>query len=63
VSAADQYVLLARIFARQGDSERALEFLARAREAGFRDFGRLSGDPDFATVARDPRFGAVPPRG
>ena len=36
-----------------------LEFLRRAKEAGFRDFARVASDPAFAAVVADPRFKAL----
>jgi predicted esterase len=47
---------LASVAARSGLSARAMEDLQRAVDAGFRDFGRLEGDPDFAALRDEPAF-------
>jgi len=45
-----------------GDPDRAIEWLERAYDAGFRDRGRCFTDADLSALASDPRFAlAVPP--
>jgi Flp pilus assembly protein TadD len=56
LNAARHYHLLAKLVASRGDVERALALLARARDAGFRDFAAVERDPAFAAVVADPRF-------
>ena len=51
-----QSFYLAKLLAANGQKDRALEFLRRAKEAGFRDFDRVQADPDFHVVVADPRF-------
>jgi hypothetical protein len=51
-----QAFYLAKLLAANGQKDRALEFLRRAKEAGFRDFDRVMADPDFRGVVADPRF-------
>jgi tetratricopeptide (TPR) repeat protein len=47
---------LAKLLAAHGQTDQALDFLRRAKEAGFRDFDRVKADPDFRAVVADPRF-------
>jgi len=57
-----QSFYLAKLLAANGQKDRALEFLRRAREAGFRDFDRVKSDPDFRAVVADPGFKELLPR-
>jgi len=57
VDVATQNYYLAKLLALNGETEKAIELLRRAREAGFRDFARVRSDPDFRAVVQDPRFG------
>jgi tetratricopeptide (TPR) repeat protein len=59
VSLARQYYLYAKLLAARGDTEKALEFLAKAHAAGFNDFGKVEHDRDFATLVVDPRYAAL----
>ena len=56
VDVATQNYYLAKLLALNGQNDKAIELLRRAREAGFRDFARVQSDPDFSTVVQDPRF-------
>jgi hypothetical protein len=56
VDAAMQRFYLAKLLAANGHVDAALEFLRRAREAGFADFERVRNDPDFEKVVKDARF-------
>jgi tetratricopeptide (TPR) repeat protein len=56
IDAATQSYYLAKFLARSGQTDSAIEFLRRAKEAGFRDFDRVATDPEFAAVVADPRF-------
>jgi tetratricopeptide (TPR) repeat protein len=56
VDVATQNYYLAKLLALNGQTEKAIELLRRAREAGFRDFSRVQSDPDFKAVVQDPRF-------
>jgi len=47
--------------ARLGEADLALEWLGRATEAGFVDFGRMRTDEDLASVRDDARFRALLP--
>jgi tetratricopeptide (TPR) repeat protein len=47
---------LAKIFAGNGDKERALSLLFRAVEEGFRDLNMIREEPAFAILAEDERF-------
>lgn len=47
---------VAALHARTSEVEEALDWLGRAFEAGFWDFGHLRGDEDFAALRDDPRF-------
>jgi tetratricopeptide (TPR) repeat protein len=59
IDAATQSYYLAKLLAGNGQTESAIEFLRRAKEAGFRDFARVTSDPAFAAVVADPRFKAL----
>lgn len=56
LDAATQNYYLAKLLAQNGQKAEALEMLARARDAGFRDFDRVRADPVFRQVVQDPRF-------
>lgn len=51
-----QRVELAATSAMRGESDQALEWLERAFEAGYRDYGTLERDPIFRPLGGDPRF-------
>jgi tetratricopeptide (TPR) repeat protein len=61
IDAATQSFYLAKLLAANGQTQTAIDFLARAREAGFRDFDRVRKDPDFRAVVADPRFKELAP--
>ena len=56
IDAATQAYYIAKMLAQKGRKDAALEFLRRAKEAGFRDFARVKADPDFRSVVEDPRY-------
>jgi tetratricopeptide (TPR) repeat protein len=56
IDAATQSYYLAKFLAANGQTDSAIEFLRRAKEAGFRDFARVASDPDFKAVVADPRY-------
>jgi tetratricopeptide (TPR) repeat protein len=56
IDSATQSYYLAKLLAANAQTDAAIEFLRRAKEAGFRDFARVRSDPDFRTVVADPRF-------
>jgi tetratricopeptide (TPR) repeat protein len=47
---------LAKIFADQGDTDRAISYLYRAVEEGFKDLAMLKAEPVFMPLAGDERF-------
>jgi Tfp pilus assembly protein PilF len=53
---ATQSYYLAKLLATNGQTDSALEFLRRAKEAGFSDFDRVRSEPAFKAVVADPRF-------
>jgi len=57
-SRAEIYFAYAKICARKGDIEKALEYLTKARQAGFRDRRRIETERDFDVVRDDPRIRA-----
>jgi Flp pilus assembly protein TadD len=54
-----QYYLYAKALAARGETEKALEYLAKAHAAGFNDFGKLEKDHDFVSLIADPRYAAL----
>ena len=48
------YFLLAKSFAQQGDFERCLHYLRKARDEGFTDMTAMKKDPAFAAVLKTP---------
>ena len=61
IDAATQSYYLAKLLAANGQTDAAIEFLRRAKEAGFRDWARVRSDPDFRAVVQDPRFQELAP--
>jgi len=61
IDVATQSFYLAKLLAANGQTDAAIEFLRRAKEAGFRDFARVRSDPDFRAVVADPRFAELAP--
>ena len=59
VSLARQYFLYAKLLAARGETEKALEYLAKAHAAGFNDFGKVEKDQDFVGLVADPRYAAM----
>ena len=51
--------LLARMYAKAGNFDRALEYLRKAMEDGYKDFDAVYKDQEFATLRKDPRFTAL----
>jgi Flp pilus assembly protein TadD len=58
-SVARQYYLFAKLVAARGEVEKALEYLGKAHDAGFKDFGKIENDRDFAGVIGDPRYATL----
>ncbi len=51
--------VIARLYAKQGLTERALQYLRRAMEEGYKDIRLVYKDSDFAELRKDPRFGQL----
>ncbi|MBI4471442.1 MAG: tetratricopeptide repeat protein [Acidobacteria bacterium] len=47
---------LAKVFAGNGDMERAISYLYKAYEEGFKDLAMLKAEPNFAPLVQDERF-------
>jgi tetratricopeptide (TPR) repeat protein len=56
IDVATQSYYLAKLLATNGQTDASLEFLRRAKEAGFRDCARVRSDEAFQAVVADPRF-------
>jgi tetratricopeptide (TPR) repeat protein len=56
IDTATQNYYLAKLLAGNGQTDAAIDFLRRAKEAGFRDCARVRSDADFKAVVADPRF-------
>jgi len=56
VDLATHNFVIAKLLAQGGHKDAALDFLRRAREAGFRDFARLQSDEAFRSLWQDSRF-------
>ena len=50
------YLTFARLYASRGDVEKTLEFLHKAKAAGFRDWSRIAKEKEFEIVLADPRI-------
>jgi len=50
---------LARIYAKEGQNDRALEYIRKALEEGFKDRKKLMEDPEFAALRETPQFQAL----
>jgi tetratricopeptide (TPR) repeat protein len=48
------YYLLAKSFAQQGDVDRAIIYLRKARDEGYNDFNTVQKDPIFSAVLKSP---------
>jgi tetratricopeptide (TPR) repeat protein len=59
VGLARQYYLYAKLLAARGETEKALEFLAKAHAAGFNDFAAIEKDRDFVNLVADPRYATL----
>ena len=59
VNAVAHSYLMAKVLAASGQSDGALAYLRRARDAGFRDFAKVERDPDFRALLSDPRYDAL----
>ena len=59
IPAATQLYCFAKVSAAAGRVDAALEYLTRARAAGFSDMDRVRNDADFKDVVKDARFSAA----
>jgi tetratricopeptide (TPR) repeat protein len=48
--------VVAKLFARQGNTDRSLEYLRRAMEEGYKGIDQVYKDEEFAGLRKDPRF-------
>ncbi len=56
IDAATQFFYIAKLLASNGQKDAALDYLRRAKEAGFHDFDRVERDPAFHPLLQDPRY-------
>ena len=47
---------VAKLYAKMGYSDRSLEYLKKAMEAGYKDFNNVYKDVEFAELRKDKRF-------
>src|SRR5437868_241631 len=50
------HYVIAKTYAKAGNTERCLLYLTKAMEFGFKDIDRVYKEDEFATVRKDPRF-------
>lgn len=55
----EMYFTFAKIYAEQGQEEKTLEYLEKARQAGFKDWERVKKEKEFEAVRQDPRVQAI----
>jgi len=48
--------VVAKLFAKQGNTDRSLEYLRRAMEEGYKGIDQVYKDDEFAGLRKDPRF-------
>lgn len=48
--------VMARLYAKLGESARSLQYLRRAMEEGYKDIGAVYKDAEFSDLRKDPRF-------
>jgi tetratricopeptide (TPR) repeat protein len=53
-----EYVM-AKLYAKMGESDRALQALRKAMEEGYKDIGNVYKDAEFGELRKDPRFMAL----
>ena len=53
------YFLLAKSFAQSGDIDRCIQYLRKAKDEGYKDFGEVKKDPSFAAVLKNPAIQEV----
>lgn len=53
---ATYHYYMARVYAKQGDTERALQYVRKALEEGFKDRKKFREEPDFAVLQKMPEF-------
>lgn len=53
---ATYHYYMAKIYAKNGDSERAIQFIRKALEEGFKDRKKFRQDPEFAALQKVPEF-------
>jgi hypothetical protein len=54
--------MLAKLYARMGDTEQCLRCLKKAKEGGYRNIANVYKDEEFSRLRQDPRLNEIAPQ-